>query len=155
MPLILGGDHMELKLYSTSDNENVINKTLDLRYVINIKLKATTDIVTPDIVLNDEKNMDFKTCNYAYLSDFNRYYFIRTIKSMNNHTWHLSLECDVLESFKEDIFNSYVEITRPLKQGEYYTVGGKVQTIKEIDIFKSDTTLKSEHNIILSTIGGT
>ena len=154
-PVVLyGGDVMELKLYATNDHDNVINKDLQLIYTVTIKLKNTVDIIQPDIVLDDENTMDFSKCNYAYLSDFNRFYFIRSIKVMNNHFWNLSLECDVLESFKDDILNSYVEINRRLKEGEYFATGAKVETIREIDIYKSDTTLRNEKNIILSTIGG-
>lgn len=145
---------MQLKLYTTNDNENVINKDLELKYTIDIKLKSAVDMVEPEVILNDERTMKFYECNYAYIPDFNRYYFIRSIRIMNNHNWGLSLECDVLESFKDDILNSYVEINRPLKEGEYFTANVKVETVREIDIYKSDIKLNNEKNIILSTIGG-
>ena len=153
-PYFIWGGSMQLKLYTTNDNENVINKDLELKYTIDIKLKSAVDMVEPEVILNDERTMKFYECNYAQIPDFNRYYFIRSIRIMNNHNWGLSLECDVLESFKDDILNSYVEINRPLKEGEYFTTGTKVESIREIDIYKSDTTLNNEKNIILSTIGG-
>lgn len=145
---------MEMKLYQTYDNENVINKDLLLKYTIDIKLKAITDISTPIIVLNDKKTMDFTQCNYCYLEEFKRYYFIRSLESRDNNNWTLSLECDVLESFKDDILNSVVEVNRGLKQGEYYQTSVKVETLKDIDIYESDVTLKNEKNVILTTLGG-
>lgn len=145
---------MEMKLYQTYDNENVINKDLLLKYTIDIKLKAITDISTPTIILNDKKTMDFTQCNYCYLEKFKRYYFIRSLESKDNNNWILSLECDVLESFKDDILNSVVEVNRGLKQGEYYQTSVKVETLKDIDIYESDVTLKNEKNIILTTLGG-
>ena len=117
-------------------------------------MKKDVDITSPLIILNDKNTMNFKQCNYCYLEDFNRYYFIRSIESINNHVWRLQLECDVLESFKSDILNSVVEISRGLKEGEYFSTSTKVETIREIDIYKSDNTLMNEKNIILSTIGG-
>jgi len=145
---------MELILYQTLDNENVINKDLILKYTINIKLKDNVGIINPVITLNDKNTMDFNTCNYAYLPDFKRYYFIRSIENVSNYMWNLNLESDVLESFKNDILNSVVEVIRGVKQGEYYSTNTQVETIRDIDIFKSNITLINEKNTILSSIGG-
>lgn len=145
---------MEMKLFETLDNENVINKTINLIYVLNIKMKNDVDLVQPTIILNDKNEMNFQLCNYCYLEDFNRYYFIRSIENINSNIWRLSLECDVLESFKDDILISDVEINRRMKQGEYYVQNSKVETVKTIDVYKSDVKLRNTKNIILSTIGG-
>ena len=145
---------MEIVLYSTTDGENVINKDLDQKYRFNIKMKKDTDIITPTIILNDKSMMDFNSCNYCYIEEFNRYYFIRTVENLSNHIWALVMECDVLESFKNDILNSDAEINRRIKEGDYFSTNMKVETIREIDVYKSDVTLVNEKNIILSTIGG-
>lgn len=145
---------MEMKLYKTLDNENVINKELELKHSFNIKLKNTTDIVTPTIIINDKNNMNFTECNYCYLSDFNRYYFIRTIESMNNNLWGLHLECDVLESFKNDILNSHAEYEREIKKGDYLEVNNPTDVRKEIAIYESEISFDGEKNIVFSTIGG-
>jgi len=145
---------MELILYQTLDDENVINKDLVLKYTISIKLKDNVGIINPVISLNDKNTMDFNTCNYAYLPDFKRYYFIRSIENVSNYMWNLNLESDVLESFKNDILNSVVEVIRGVKQGEYYSTNTQVETIRDIDIFKSNITLINEKNTILSSIGG-
>ena len=145
---------MEIKLYSTLDNDNVINKDLTLKHTFNIKLKTDTDIITPVILVNDKGTMNFKECNYCYLSGFNRYYFIRTIDSMNNNVWGLHLECDVLESFKHEILNSYAEYKRIVKKGDYLQFNNVNDVRKEIEIYDSDVTLINEKNIIFSSIGG-
>ena len=145
---------MELLLYQTLDNENVINKDLILKYTINIKLKDNVGIINPVITLNDKNTMDFNTCNYAYLPDFKRYYFIRSIENVSNDVWNLNLESDVLESFKNDILYSVVEINTGLKNGDYYASNPKIEVTKDIDIYRSDITLINEKNIVLSSIGG-
>ena len=145
---------MEIVLYSTTDGENIINKDLDEKYRFNIKMKKDIDLITPTIILNDKGTMNFNSCNYCYIEEFNRYYFIRTIENLANRVWVLQLECDVLESFKNDILNSDAEINRRIKEGDYFSTNMKVETIREIDIYKSDVTLINEKNIILSTIGG-
>lgn len=145
---------MEIILYSTTDGENIINKDLDEKYRFNIKMKKDIDLITPTIILNDKGTMNFNSCNYCYIEEFNRYYFIRTVENLSNRIWALVMECDVLESFKSDILNSDAEINRRIKEGDYFSTNMKVETIREIDVYKSDVTLVNEKNIILSTIGG-
>lgn len=145
---------MEMKLYQTLDNENVINKELTLKYTINITLKNGLDISNPMIILNDKNTMNFNDCNYCYLDEFKRFYFIRSIENMNNHNWRLSLECDVLESFKNDILGSFAEYKRNVQNGDYLEFSGISDVRKEIDIFESDVTLNDMKEIILSTMGG-
>lgn len=145
---------MEIVLYSTTDGENIINKDLDEKYRFNIKMKKDIDLITPTIILNDKGAMNFNSCNYCYIEEFNRYYFIRTVENLSNRIWALVMECDVLESFKNDILNSDAEINRRIKEGDYFSTNMKVETIREIDVYKSDVTLVNEKNIILSTIGG-
>lgn len=145
---------MELRLYKTMDSDNVINKTLILIHTINIKMKENVSITNPIIILSKIDNVNYFECNYCFLSEFNRYYFIREIEVLNNNNYRFILECDVLETFKDDILNSDVEIIRRLKNGEYYQTNLKTETIRDIDIYKSNVTLENKKCIILSTIGG-
>ena len=145
---------VNLVLFNTNDNDNVINKDLELKYEFNIKYKDNTDLVTPTIIVNDKNEMNFQECNYCYLADFNRYYFIRTIENMNNNLWGLHLECDVLESFKHDILISEAEYTRNIKQGDYIQFNNVLDVRKEIDIYESEISFDGEKNIVFSTIGG-
>lgn len=145
---------MELRLYRTLDNENVINKNLSLIHTMNIKLKDTVSITNPTLILSEVNGLDYFQCNYCFLSEFNRYYFIRDIELLNNKNYRMQLEVDVLESFKEDILNSYAEISRTIKQGDYMNINDVVDLRKEIDIYENEIALTNEKNIILSTIGG-
>ena len=43
--------------------------------------------------------------NYAYIEDFNRYYFIDSITSERANLWLLTLRCDVLMTYKSQIGN--------------------------------------------------
>lgn len=145
---------MELRLYRTLDNENVINKNLSLIHTMNIKLKDTVSITNPTLILSEVNGVDYFQCNYCFLSEFNRYYFIRDIELLNNKNYRMQLEVDVLESFKDDILNSYAEISRTIKQGDYMNINDVVDLRKEIDIYENEISLTNEKNIILSTIGG-
>ena len=153
-PFLIGGVNMELKLYHTLDNENVINKTLTLIHTMRIKLKDTVSITNPILILSEVEGVNYFHCNYCYLSEFNRYYFIRDIEVLSTKNYKLQLEVDVLESFKNDILSSHAEIKRTLQQGDFVYVNNIIDVRKEIDIYESATALIKQKDIVLSTIGG-
>lgn len=145
---------MEIVLYSTTDGENIINKELVEKYRFNIKIKKDTDLITPTIILNDKGSMNFNSCNYCYIEEFNRYYFIRTVENLANHIWALVMECDVLESFKNDILNSQVIVKRSIHEGDYYLENTKVEVLRDVTTYNSNVTLVEGKHHLLSTIGG-
>ena len=88
---------MELILYKTTDDENVINKDLEFFKSININLKDDVNISNPDLKLRLNVD-DVKNFNYAEIDSFNRKYFVRDIQNLNNAIWLVRLECDYLET---------------------------------------------------------
>lgn len=144
---------MNLSLYISNDAENVINKVLTFKHETAIKLKETVNISSPIIVLSEIEGVDLLQCNYCFLSKFERYYFIRDIE-VSKSVYVLYLECDVLESFKNDILNSECEYSRIVEQGDFMNFSTVDDVRKEIDIYSNDIELNLSKNIILSTIGG-
>lgn len=143
---------MQLHLYKTKDANNVINKTLNNQATLNINLKRDTDIIRPTIQLMKVAGMDFKQFNYAYIPDLNRYYFINHIESVNNSVDKLYLECDVLETYKNDILNSEMTYTAVAKAGDNIItdVNTGVNTVNKIN---SSVTLENKESIVITTIG--
>lgn len=58
-----------------------------------------------DIVYADKFLDNLLTCNYAYIDDFKRYYYIENIQVITNKLVTIDLRRDVLESFKIDLMN--------------------------------------------------
>lgn len=146
---------MELVLYRTKDNENVINKVLTEVTRFDMTMKQDVDIVEPILLLNDKGIYRFNECNYCYIEEFKRYYFIRSVESVTNTVWKLYLDCDVLESYKTDILNSISEYRRMITSGDYQNINNETDVRKTIDIYESDITLDKKRTMILTTIGGT
>lgn len=67
------------------------------------KLTWSTSLSTVNL-LSDSDNFPFLK-NYAYIPDFNRYYFVVDIVSVRSGLWLFKLKCDVLMSFKDDIYD--------------------------------------------------
>lgn len=146
---------MELILYKTSDNDNVINKDKTEVKRYDIVLKDPSDIVAPVIRLKEELTDLGEVSNYAYIAEFDRYYFIRSIANTSKDIWVLTLECDVLESFKDDILASQSEVIRQIRPNDYQATTIRTQVIEEIDTYESDVTIEDNPSLILSSIGGT
>lgn len=144
---------MELKLFICKSGENVINKKLVLIHTVDIRLKENTNLISPTLILSNMVGVDLLKCNYCYLDQFERYYFIRDI-SVNKGLYNVNLECDVLESFKGDILSSSGKVSRQLLAGDLMNLNSDTYVNKNYITYPSDVTIDLEKNIVLSSIGG-
>lgn len=118
---------MIVQFYENLSENNRVDKTdyITLLYTYNCVLKQSTSILTPTLILNvvqgvvsyndipvvDADNnmitygLNIFNCNYVYIPQFNRYYYINNITSINNNVWSIDLNVDVLMSFKDGILN--------------------------------------------------
>lgn len=143
---------MIIKLYNTSDTNNTINKSLENEKQYNIKFKGIADIKNPVVILNSETFVNY---NYAYIPDFNRYYFINNVEIQPNNIYKLTLTVDVLESFKTDILASKGFISRQTDINSYYNTEYESEIKKQVDIYKSNVTFDlTAKTKVLVTIGG-
>lgn len=95
---------MEIYLYSFTKKSNSTKRpTSNSGTLFNCQVKYPSSIINPTIQLT--KGSEPVGFNYAFIPDWNRYYFIEDI-TYNIGLWLLDLRVDVLASFREDIFNS-------------------------------------------------
>lgn len=143
---------MKLYLYNNISAVNTINKTLEDEIEFDINFKDVANVLKPVIKLKAENMI---TSNYAYLPDLGRYYFINNKETFPNGMYTLTLEVDVLESFKADILNSTGTATRGKHANQYYDGGDyRNEVRREHLLYESDTEVAFEDNTILVTIGG-
>lgn len=91
---------MTIYLYNTSSAPNALHKTLSGGTEHNGAVRGEVNVVAPviDLVGN------IHGFNYAEIPDFNnRKYFIEEMKIIRNGITRVSLRCDVLGSFEDDI----------------------------------------------------
>jgi len=138
-----------LKLYNTSDSNNTIGKTLTDEETFDITFKGEFDIINPIILLKSDTPI---LKNYAYIPEFNRYYFIISIQIQSNKVYELFLECDVLETYKEDILASKGLVTRCTEGNKFFDSGYNSEVRKQIHVYHSDITPDYKNEIILVTI---
>lgn len=140
-------------LYTTKDSENIINKSKVKVKEIVINIKQGVSIVSPTILLSSNEVSSVMVSNYCFLEHFNRFYFIRDIRVEKN-VISVELECDVLESFKDEILQSKAEITREMKEGDYLDVQPYTETTQTSTLYEGTVTLEKDSYMVLSTLGG-
>ena len=145
---------MQITFYSTDDGENVINKTLLQGVTIPINLKRETDILSPVLTLTNKTGINQSQFNYCYMDVLKRFYFIKTVRQLNNALFHLELSCDVLETYKERILASKARFKRKVKTGDYYNASIDDSTKQTINTYNGNVTISlTTQNYILTSLG--
>lgn len=106
---------LSVTLMNSASPVEKIGKTLTEVSTYDCVLKQDTSILKP--VIRIQTGDDILTCNYMYISDLSRYYFIDDIVSENNNIWNISGHVDVLETYKTDILANSAVIRR--QQNKY------------------------------------
>ena len=97
---------MDILLYTNNSDSNVLNKDIVLqKQIVCYANKENIDILSPDILLS---YIDIKALNinYCYIKELNRYYYINSYKYEKNHLLKLTLQTDVLMTFRDNILLS-------------------------------------------------
>lgn len=141
---------MQMILYHTDDQANVINKNLLKLRTVNIIFRDMIDEKSPVLLVHDST---IANANYCYLESFKRYYFIDTIHRFNAHLLQVRLTSDLLMTYKDKIVSQDLLITAT-SQPSYYSAGLPTTHHIELDRYTSDFTLPEGKTTILTTIGG-
>lgn len=104
----------------------------------NCELFDPCSVHSPKLWLGSTNNFFRASLNYAYIPDFERYYWVTDFSFIDGR-WLMSLECDVLASFKSDIGESSQYVVRSQSKWNediidtmYTPVGGKNETFDSI-----------------------
>ena len=139
---------MKIELYKSSSSFNTINKELTLLTTLTIHLKQGANLLHTQIIIHN--NEQLKGLNYAKMLD--RSYFVQVQTLNNNKFLLLTLDEDVLETYKKDILNSSQDIIRKSAAGNVKQTN--ILTDTETETFKSDKGLDGKgYEIILQTVG--
>mgnify|MGYP001336820446 FL=1 len=140
---------MIIKLFNTTDSNNTIGKTLTDEQIFDITFKDTFDIINPIVLLKSDVPI---LKNYAQIPEFGRYYFITSIQIQPNKIYKLFLECDMLETYKDDILASKGLVTRAGEGNQFYDGGLNSEVRKEVTLYYSELEIPYQDQIVLVTI---
>lgn len=138
---------MQLELYKNNSSFNTINKALTLLTSLNIHLKQGANLLHTQIIIHN--NDQLKELNYAKMLD--RCYFVQVQTLNNNKFLLLTLDEDVLETYKKDILASSQDVIEKSTAGNIKQTNVSPETVSKT--FNSDTKLDDGSSIIMVTSG--
>ena len=142
---------MDVKLYSISDDDRVVNKTLGTAKEYSCTFRNTEEILNPVIRINTSDNLS--DYNYAYVQRYGRYYFVKPAVGPNN-LWTLSAHVDVLMSHKTELLSLSGTMVRNENAYNGYLIDPefKANAYKKI-VTKQFPHAMTEDCFILMTVG--
>ena len=139
---------MQLELYKNSSSFNTINKELSLLNTLNIHLKQGANLLHTQIIIHN--NDQLKELNYAKMLD--RYYFVQVQTLNNNKFLLLTLDEDVLETYKKDILASSQDVIEKSTAGNIKQTNVSPETVSKT--FNSDTKIENNNGSIIMVTSG-
>lgn len=144
-----------ISLFKTASENKRVVKALTDEKQLSGELRNQTSVLNPTIRIESSDNIS--TYNYAYISEFGRYYYITDIVSVRTNCWVISLRCDVLMSYKDEIQSMNVILNNTQETGisNYLASPNWVSSVKtktDIKVFPSG--LSEQGEFILITAGG-
>ena len=93
---------MTINLYTNISEVNAVDKDLTTLATLTGTLREQSSIIDPVITFSDIDSY-VGSMNYAYIQEFNRYYFITNIESVRDNLWKVSFHVDVLYTYRAEI----------------------------------------------------
>ena len=138
---------MKLELYKNDSSYNTINKDLTLLTSLTIHLKQHTNLLHTQIIIHNSEQL--KNLNYAKLLD--RCYFVQVQTINNDKFLLLTLDEDVLETYKKDILSSSQDVIEKSTAGNIKQKNVSPETVSKT--FNSDVKIDNGISIIMVTSG--
>lgn len=106
------------------DPRNKIDKKFSAEYNLEGTLREVCDVSNPsiDIRIGDSVSIKIPTltkCNYMYIPNFNRYYYITNIRIIRNTIANITGHVDVLKSFSSEIKANSALVKRSSQKSVY------------------------------------
>lgn len=143
-------------LYIINDDKRKLEKNLTNVIKKNVKIfyKDATEFIRPTIILDYDGTQNMRNCNYIYLSDKNRYYFVEKHSLQKGQKVVYELLEDVRYSHRDAIKNLTCTVARNenLKNGYLNDDNYNIQAYKQV-VCKMFPNGINNDSIILMTAG--
>lgn len=143
-----------ISLFKTASENNRVVKELTDEKQLSGELRNQTSVLSPKIRIESEENI--AGYNYCYIPEFGRYYYIVDITSIRTRVWEVSMRCDVLMSYKDEIKTITGVVVRQESNPNKLLVDRleRIQSNKEIDILYYPYAFNKNLQYVLVTAGG-
>ena len=150
---------MNVILYNNKSDKRQLVKNLTEIKTVSATAKGDINIISPTLIIQNFST-DF---NYCYISDFDRYYFVKSITLLTCHRIKIDLSFDVLMTYKEEIKNLTVNVLRYENIEPTYLTDSRIplysDTIQKViefteNIFNLENPSENSKNFLLTVAGG-
>lgn len=145
---------MKLKLYNNLSDKIVVDKNItQLGNTLNGTLRENCSVIDPIIKVEGIVGSNLTKCNYAYIEEFGRYYYVTNIVCVGN-LFELHMHVDVLMTYRRSIRSNSAVVSRQEKLYNLYLQDGvfKEQANPHYEIKKFPSGFTS-FNFILAVAG--
>ena len=91
--------------------------------------------------------------NYCYIENLGRYYFISDIKVLKNELFELSLKCDVLYTYKNEIENTHAIITESTNEINEHNASYIAEKDINTQIINLENPFNADSDVLISIVG--
>ena len=81
---------MTIDFFFNESEDAVVSKVITQKNSLTGNLKEGADLLNPVILFSDLPDSILKESNYAYIHEFNRYYYITGISNYRDNLWYIS-----------------------------------------------------------------
>lgn len=141
---------MIIKVYKSISDPRVMNKQLTFIRQYEIVYKENIDVLNTSILLKTSE-IDF---NYIEFVESKRYYFVTNIEIETKDRARVYLHCDVLSTYKSEIYNSYGLVIERINATPYFSKHDTLETTNISELTLATPFLSTPINILTTIYGG-
>ena len=150
---------MNVILYNNKSDKRQLVKNITEIKTISATAKGDINIISPTLIIHNFTT-DF---NYCYISDFDRYYFVKSITLLTGQRIQIDLSVDVLMTYKEEIKNLTVNVLRYENIEPTFLTDSRIplfsDTLQKViefpkNIFNLEIPSENSKNFLLTVAGG-
>lgn len=142
-----------ISLMRNSSPKEQLDKNLSTLASVSGTLKESTSIINPVIKIQCDVS-DFANCNYMYIPEFDRFYFVTDITSISDTIAEFSGHVDVLTTYKDQIRSNSAIVRRQENSWNLYLNDGSFKVYQNpMVLTKSFPNGFTAHEFVLAVAG--
>lgn len=144
---------MNISIGVTNDDHRKLSKTFSSTISLSGTLRNDSNIVNPSVLVRVSAST-IANCNYMYISEFNRYYYITDITAVSDTLSMVNGHCDVLNTYKAGIRSNQAIVKRSSNMNDLFINDGSMVMKSQIttDYIPFPVRFTKAESIILVTV---
>lgn len=124
-----------------TDDKRKISKTFSSSITATASVYGDISILAPRLLV--EYNAGIFSCNYCYIAEYHRYYYITNVNLSSGDRMIVSCSVDPLMSFSSEILSLYVTITRQEYADDNFLPDSFMTPTskKDVEVYKIDNSV--------------